>query len=99
MSLFTNPLYDYWKSRFGYLWSIKHVQLTTGLMSIIDARAYTCLLLMKQLTDNPNVEYNADDFGYIPLSYEDLTAFSFIANTHLKVNHFPLLNRTIIYIP
>jgi hypothetical protein len=68
-------------------------------MSIIDARAYTCLLLLRQLTSNPNVEYNADDFGYIPLSYEDLNAFSFIAHDYLKINHFPLLNRTIIYIP
>jgi hypothetical protein len=99
MSLFANPLYDYWQSRFTYLWSIKHVQLTAGLMSIIDARAYTLLLLTKQLTDNPNTEYNADDFGYIPLSYEDLTAFSFIANTNLKANKFQLLNRTIVYIP
>jgi hypothetical protein len=88
MSLFSNPLYDYWQSR-----------LTSSLMSILDARAYTCLLLMKQLTDNPNTEYNADDFGYIPCSYEDLTAFSFIAHDNLGANHFPLLNRTIIYIP
>jgi hypothetical protein len=99
MSLFSNPLYDYWQARIPYLWTIKHIPLSSGLQSIIDARAYTLLLLLTQLTDNPNTEFNADDFGYIPCSYEDLQAFTFIANTHLSKSAFQLLSRTIVYTP
>ena len=98
MSLFFDPKYDYWNSHFLYIWSIRGVNLDNRLLSILDQRSASLLLISKHLENNVGVEIDSNDFMSLPATYEDLQAFTYIANNYLG-NKFQLLNRSILYTP
>jgi hypothetical protein len=99
MSLFTNPTYLYWQAHISFIWSIKAIPLNDGLISILDQRARQLLLILQQLSSNPNVQISADDFSYVPATYEDILAVAYITNQHLEAVKFEIMNRNIIYLP
>lgn len=99
MSLFINPTYIYWQTHINYLWSIKDIPIGDGLLAIIDQRARQLLLILKQLSSNPNIQISADDFTYVPATYEDILAVAYIANQYLSATKFQVINRNIIYLP
>lgn len=99
MSLLTNSTYLYWEVHIAFIWSIKDIQIGDGLLSILDQRARQLLLILKQLSSNPNVQIGADDFSYVPASYEDILAVAYITNQHLRIVKFEIMNRNIIYLP
>lgn len=99
MSLFNDPTYDYWQSHIDFIWSIKNISIGGGLLSILDQRARRLLLIVKQLSDNPNVQIPADGFTFVPASYEDIQVVAFLINGYLESEQVNIINRNIIYLP
>lgn len=99
MSLFISPTYIYWQVHIAFIWSIKDIAIGDGLLSILDQRARQLLLILQQLSANPNVQIGADDFSYVPATYEDILAVAYITNQYLSVIKFQVINRNIIYLP
>lgn len=99
MSLFTNSTYIYWQAHIAFIWSIKDIPLNDGLLSILDQRARQLLLILQQLSSNPNIQISADGFSYIPATYEDILAVAYITNQYLETVKFEIMNRNIIYLP
>lgn len=98
MSLFTNPIYDYWQVHISFIWQIRALPIGDGLLGIIDQRARKLLLIVKQLSDNPNTQISVDSFDYVPATYEDIYAVAMIVNQHLDGVKFQIINRNIIYL-
>jgi hypothetical protein len=98
MSFFYDPKYDYWNSHFLYIWSIKNVNLDNRLLSILDQRSASLLTISRHVSNNPNVEIPANEFNFLPASYDDLLAFTYIANNYLG-DKVQMMNRSLIYIP
>lgn len=98
MSLFVNPTYVYWQTHIAFVWSIKDISIGDGLLSILDQRARQLLLIIKQLSSNPNMQIGADDFSYVPATYEDILAVAYITNQHLAAIKIQVINRNIIYL-
>lgn len=94
-----NPTYLYWEVHIAFIWSIRDIQIGDGLLSILDQRARQLLLILKQLSSNPNIQIGADDFSFVPASYEDILAVVYITNQHLQSVKFHIANRNIIYLP
>jgi hypothetical protein len=99
MSLFNNPIYDYWQIHVAFIWQIKNLQIGDGLLGIIDQRARKLLIIVKQLSENPNTQISVDGFDYVPASYEDIYAVAMIINQHLEGVKCQVINRNIIYLP
>jgi len=99
MSLFSDITYDYWQSHIDFIWSIKALPIGDGLLSILDQRARRLLLILQQLSSNPNTEISADSFTFVPASYEDIQVVAYLINEYLGVVKANIINRNIIYLP
>lgn len=95
MSIFISEKYQYWESHALYIWSIRSSVIDLQLFSIIDTRAYELLLIFSKLSNNPNISFSADEFDYIPATYEDLRAVVFIFNQLPISPKILMLNRAI----
>jgi hypothetical protein len=99
MSLFNDKTYDYWQSHIDFIWSIKSLSIGNGLLSILDQRARRLLLIVQQLSNNPNVQISADGFTFVPASYEDIQVVAYLINGYLGTEKVNIINRNIIYLP
>jgi hypothetical protein len=95
MSVFISEKYQYWEAHALYIWNIRNDAIDPQLFTIIDTRAYELLLILSKLANNPNIEFNADEFDYVPASYEDLTAVAMIFSQLPIASKITILNRSI----
>jgi hypothetical protein len=79
------------------LWSIKDTAMSDKLLAILDYRASILLQILKQLSLNPDTEIGADNFDYVPATYNDLTVVTFLVNEFLGFEKILIINRQIIY--
>lgn len=98
MSLFNDPIYDYWQGNINYIWSIRAVNISDDLLNILDQRARKLLLICQQLNNNPNTPIAADRFDFVPASYNDIAVIAYIFTNYTNIN-IQMLDREIIYLP